>query len=145
MRGANATADDAQARITRFIPTCVGQIAGFVDDGHILTVHPHVRGANVGCSAIRLRAIRFIPTCVGQMHGAAPSWSGRSVHPHVRGANTELEFKKLHIFHKYIRFSCSFIIYHLVQSIKTARACQNHMLFLHRFHAAMHPEILQHQ
>ena len=95
----------AQAKDTRFIPTCVGNTAS----AHALragrAVHPHVRGEYLPCgvsisgqhgSSPRAWGIhvvletgvtiaRFIPTCVGNTFFSSAGCLLLAVHPHVRG------------------------------------------------------------
>ena len=89
----------------RFIPTCVGNIAGSSQRDLRLSVHPHLRGehclsscstsSNAGSSPPAWGTLgghyrlpvprRFIPTCVGNIPSAPAGPRAPSVHPHLRG------------------------------------------------------------
>jgi len=91
--------------ITRFIPTCVGNISSALNPSDCNAVHPHVCGEHlfkerkksvlIGSSprvwgtchapCAMARCVRFIPTCVGNMSRSLCYGAVRSVHPHVCG------------------------------------------------------------
>jgi len=91
--------------LSRFIPTCVGNIRLTNAAKFMRAVHPHVCGEHlVGVWLVRfqvgssprvwgtlkgnillLRKYRFIPTCVGNIPLAQNLPSSLSVHPHVCG------------------------------------------------------------
>ena len=71
--------------ITRFIPTCVGNIEQQYFLPGLGSVHPHVCGEHEICYSSVCLCVRFIPTCVGNMHPPPPPARWQSVHPHVCG------------------------------------------------------------
>ena len=92
-------------RLSRFIPTCVGNTIIPSDPPRPGSVHPHMRGeyqtgqdltsSPTGSSphawgirawpGSRSRGCRFIPTCVGNTSRPALHKIGKTVHPHMRG------------------------------------------------------------
>jgi len=90
---------------SRFIPTCVGNIVGFLVTDEKKSVHPHVCGEHsliscyeleysgssprvwgtCGCRHCRPCRLRFIPTCVGNIRARRLRVSMSAVHPHVCG------------------------------------------------------------
>ena len=74
----------------RFIPTCVGQMAGSGSlNGAISGSSPRAWGKSPSALPRRCPG-RFIPTCVGQMALLAVSSISPTVHPHVCGANGDV-------------------------------------------------------
>ncbi len=91
--------------LSRFIPTCVGNITLIIPSAATRAVHPHVCGEHVAGRCARDHDVgssprvwgtcyrtdpaclvsRFIPTCVGNMSSSLPSVPFSSVHPHVCG------------------------------------------------------------
>ena len=93
------------AVLSRFIPTCVGNIVQSPGFSICFPVHPHLRGEHIAKTKTRKIAIgssppawgtyqehlisgkflRFIPTCVGNISTVhIASWFS-PVHPHLRG------------------------------------------------------------
>src|SRR3989442_1219028 len=95
-------------RISRFIPTCVGNTSQTLYLCKVLTVHPHMRGEHqtgdlhympdTGSSphawgtllrnSLTVHGYRFIPTCVGNTPDASGGRADPSVHPHMRGEHS---------------------------------------------------------
>ena len=97
--------------VIRFIPTCVGNTALYVQSyvpspgssprawgtrhqvllqPFDLPVHPHVRGEHSIDSPIESTRMRFIPTCVGNTSFVLAAPPDCAVHPHVRGEHGPL-------------------------------------------------------